>query len=224
MPYTDTYPFIHPSRFTHHLAGQSALVTGASRGIGPSPSPSPAPTSSSSPPPSTSSPPPSTPRSSPSAAPSPPRRPPPPRQPPPPLHPPAAVARARARARARGRALLAGAPIDIPVSNAGVSCVPTYVGMPYMTGLRRGQDGTRCCGFTSAWSWHEIAGRARGADVCGAAAGGCGGDGVGGLWRARGIRGGRAVGKWWRGFGGRRQGWWRGWWRIRVLRCRRRRG
>lgn len=218
MPYTDTYPFIHPSRFTHHLAGQSALVTGASRGIGPSPSPSPAPTSSSSPPPSTSSPPPSTPRSSPSAAPSPPRRPPPPRQPPPPLHPPAAVARARARA------LLAGAPIDIPVSNAGVSCVPTYVGMPYMTGLRRGQDGTRCCGFTSAWSWHEIAGRARGADVCGAAAGGCGGDGVGGLWRARGIRGGRAVGKWWRGFGGRRQGWWRGWWRIRVLRCRRRRG
>lgn len=220
MPYTDTYPFIHPSRFTHHLAGQSALVTGASRGIGPSPSPSPAPTSSSSPPPSTSSPPPSTPRSSPSAAPSPPRRPPPPRQPPPPLHPPAAVARARARARA----LLAGAPIDIPVSNAGVSCVPTYVGMPYMTGLRRGQDGTRCCGFTSAWSWHEIAGRARGADVCGAAAGGCGGDGVGGLWRARGIRGGRAVGKWWRGFGGRRQGWWRGWWRIRVLRCRRRRG
>lgn len=36
MPYTDTYPFIHPSRFTHLLTGQSALVTGASRGIGPS--------------------------------------------------------------------------------------------------------------------------------------------------------------------------------------------
>lgn len=36
MPYTDTYPFIHPSRFTHHLTGQSALITGASRGIGPS--------------------------------------------------------------------------------------------------------------------------------------------------------------------------------------------
>ncbi|KAK0738634.1 hypothetical protein B0T18DRAFT_422474 [Schizothecium vesticola] len=36
MPHSDTYPFIHPSRFTHHLTGQSALITGASRGIGPS--------------------------------------------------------------------------------------------------------------------------------------------------------------------------------------------
>jgi NAD(P)-dependent dehydrogenase (short-subunit alcohol dehydrogenase family) len=35
MPHSDTYPFIHPSRFTHRLTGQSALITGASRGIGP---------------------------------------------------------------------------------------------------------------------------------------------------------------------------------------------